>query len=103
MWASVAVEMRLRVELKLRQKTKQGNGDEAEEPPSLDTQETCHETDSEFVPNAAEIHRTKNNSSCTSDSVTLSDTENSGAHALAEYCSEEEATSKLENLIANQV
>lgn len=97
------MQMRLRVELKLRQKTKQGNGDEAEEPPSSDTQETLHETDSEFVPSAAEIQRKENNSSCTSESVTCTDTENSGAQALAEYSSEEEATSKLENLIANQV
>ena len=105
----------MRVKFKQSRITKQGNGDEAEEdrvseeelaerePPSSDTQDTLHETDSEFVPSDAELQSNENNSSCTLESVTYSGTENSDAQALAEYSLEEEAASTLEKLIANQV
>lgn len=107
--------MRLRGKFKLRRKTKHRNRDEAEEdrvseeepaekePPSSDTQDTLHETDSEFVPSAAELQSKENNSSCTSESVTCTGTENSDRQALAENSSEGEAASNLEKLIAKQV
>jgi hypothetical protein len=96
--------MRLRVKLKQRRIAKQGNGDEAEEdrvseeepverePPSSDTQDTLHETDSEFVPSDAELHSNKINNSSTSESVTTSGTENS-----------EEAAETLESLSEQHV
>jgi hypothetical protein len=95
--------MRLRVKLKQRRIAKQ-DGDEAEEdrvseeepverePPSSDTQDTLHETNSEFVPSDAELHSNKINNSSTSESVTTSGTENS-----------EEAAETLESLIEQHV
>lgn len=105
----------MRGKFKLGRKTKHRNRDEAEEdrvseeepaekePPSSDTQDTLHETDSEFVPSAAELQSKENNSSCTSESVTCTGTENSDRQALAENSSEGEAASNLEKLIAKQV
>lgn len=90
--------------MKQRRNAKQGNGDETEEdrvseeepaerePPSSDTHDTLHETDSEFIPSDAELHSNKNNNSSTSESISFSGTDNS-----------EEVADTLESMIAQQV
>lgn len=107
--------MCLRVVLKSRRKNKQSIGDEAEEdrvceeepaekePTSSDTLETLHETDSEFVPSAAELQSKEISNSCTSESITFTGTKKSDAEALEEYSSEEVAASNSPHLVANQV
>ena len=112
--ASVVVEKHVRVVSRLRRKTSQCNGNEAEEdrvyaqvpaekdPASSNSEETLHDTDSEFVPSTGEL-QSNENTSCTSNSVSCTCTENWDAERLAEYASVEDATVDGENVIAYQV
>jgi hypothetical protein len=109
------VEKPLRVLSRCRRKPIQCNGNEAEEdlvcaqihaekdPASPDSEETLHETDSEFVPSTAECETDENSTSCASDSVSCTCTEIWDVEELPKYVSVEEATTDLEELIANQV
>jgi hypothetical protein len=73
------------------------------EPASPDSEETHHETDSEFVPSTLKCQTDDNSTSCTSDSVSYTCTEIWDVEELPNYVSVEEATTDLEELIANQV
>ena len=108
------MEKPVRVLSRLR-RTKQCNGNEAEEdrvcaripaekePASPDSEDTLHETDSEFVPSTSECQTDENSSSCTSDSVSCTCTEIWDVEALPKFVSVEEATTNLEDLIASRV
>jgi hypothetical protein len=72
------------------------------EPSSSPSKETLHETDSEFVPNDAELHTDDHNSLSTSQEVSSTGTDYLDVEALQSDASEEEASKDTENLL-NQV
>ena len=109
------MEKPLKLLSRLRRKPIQCNGNEAvedlvcaqihaeKEPESPDSADTVHGTDSDFVPGTAECQTDDNSTSCTSDSVSCACTEIWDEEELPNYVSVEEATTNLEEVIANQV
>lgn len=72
------------------------------EPSSSPSKETLHETNSEFVPSAAELETDTNSSLSTSEKTSSTRSDNSDVEASEEDASEEDAPEDIEQL-ANQV